>query len=209
MFPSLFFLCCCAIFLATSGVARAQMTIRDVPLNRTAAWEKHAAMLREKRSPETVPPLRVGTSAATAVTTPQGALPATGVPGEWLVRISHASRRHGVDEALLAAVLTAESNFNPYAVSPKGARGAMQIMPATGKELGLRDFFDPEANLDAGANYLAALLREFPDAKLALAAYNAGPAAVRRHGGIPPYEETRNYVARVLALFSRYGGRLR
>jgi len=114
-----------------------------------------------------------------------------------------------VAEALLAAVLKAESNFNPDAVSPKGALGVMQIMPATGEKLGLRNFFDPEENLDAGAAYLASLLRAFPSPELALAAYNAGPDAVRRHGGLPPYEETRSYVTRVLTLFNRYSDRLR
>jgi soluble lytic murein transglycosylase-like protein len=197
--------CCCAALLVAAGVARGQMTIRDVPLNRTAAWGKHVAMLRDARSPATVPPLRIGASAAPAVAAPRAALPDFGMSGEWRERIRRASRRHGTPEALLTAVLQAESNFDPYAVSPKGALGAMQIMPATGRELGLRNFFDPEANLDAGAAYLAALLREFSDPTLALAAYNAGPAAVRRHGGLPPYEETRNYVARVLALFRRYG----
>lgn len=160
-------------------------------------------MLQDNRSPATVPPLPVAVFSA-----PWADDRTDGAPVEWRDRIRRASYRHGVAEALLTAVLKVESNFNSNAVSPKGAKGAMQIMPATGKALGLQDFFDPEANLDAGAGYLAALLREFSTPELALAAYNAGPDAVRRHGSVPPYEETRNYVARVLALFVRYGGRL-
>lgn len=198
----------CAAFLAAADPALARMTVRDVPLNRTAAWKNHAAMLRKAPGSKPVPPLRVSAAAVPAV--PKTLAPLSfEAPQEWHERIGRASRRHGVPEALLAAVIKAESNFNSRAVSPKGARGAMQIMPSTGAELGLRDFFDPEANLDAGAGYLASLLREFCHPELALAAYNAGPAAVRRHGGLPPYEETRGYVARVLALYNRYAGQAR
>lgn len=177
------------------------MIIREVPLERTSAWGKRVAML-QRGSGKDAPPLRVAADAA--VSGACGALSADGVPQEWRGRIRRASLRHGVSAALLAAVLKTESQFDARAVSPKGARGAMQIMPAVGRELGLENFFDPEANLDAGAAYLASLLREFSRPELALAAYNAGPAAVRRHGGLPPYKETRAYVARVLDLFRRY-----
>jgi soluble lytic murein transglycosylase-like protein len=213
---------CCAALVGTCGVAYGQLTIRDVPLNRTAAWSEHSARMQAKRPSETVPPLQIPGLAAPAVSasragaearTPGVAAnpgPAAGsapdVPREWRERIAHASRRHGVAEALLAAVLKTESNFNPNAVSPRGAQGAMQIMPDTGNALGLRDAFDPDANLDAGADYLASLLRRFSRPDLALAAYNAGPDAVRRHGGVPPYKETQSYVARVLAWYSRYSG---
>jgi len=209
----------CATILGAADDARGQMTVREVPMNRTAAWKKQVALLQDNDSKK-VPPLRISALTSPTVSASRATLPGGGtararparmrhtdeVPQEWRERISRASSRHGVPEALLAAVLKSESNFNPYAVSPKGALGAMQIMPATGKELGLglRDFFDHEANLDAGTRYLASLLREFSHLELALAAYNAGPAAVRRHGGLPPYTETQNYVARVLALFDRY-----
>ena len=206
----------CATFLGAAGDACGQMTIREVPLNSTAAWKKHVAMLQDNHSPKTIPPLRLSVhpsplsaAAVPAVSVSRTTLPADDVPLKWRDRIRRASRRHGVAEALLAAVLKAESNFNPDAVSPKGALGVMQIMPATGEKLGLRNFFDPEENLDAGAAYLASLLRAFPSPELALAAYNAGPDAVRRHGGLPPYEETRSYVTRVLTLFNRYSDRLR
>lgn len=197
------------------------MTVRETPLNRTAVWERQIARLQGQGPAGAVPSLRVPVWSAPPLSVARPALPAgkawrkaphftqaapVDVPPEWRERISRASRRHGVDEALLAAVLKAESDFDPYAVSPKGARGAMQIMPETGRELGLRRFFDPEANLDAGAGYLASLLRRFSRVELALAAYNAGPDAVVRHGGVPPYAETQTYVHRVLDLYGRYGG---
>jgi soluble lytic murein transglycosylase-like protein len=126
------------------------------------------------------------------------------LPPEWRQRLRETGRRHGLDAALLAAVVRVESNVNPLAVSPKGARGARQSMPDTGKFLGLKDFFNPDANVEAGAQYLAGLLREFPSLEYALAAYNAGPESVRRHGGPPPYAETQRYVALVLDYYNQY-----
>lgn len=106
-------------------------------------------------------------------------------------------------ETLFVAMIRQESAFNPRAVSPKGAMGLGQIMPATARELGLEDPFDIADNLDASARYLTSQLRAFGDPKLALAAYNAGPGAVRRHKGVPPYRETRTYVTRILAALGR------
>jgi hypothetical protein len=111
-----------------------------------------------------------------------------------------AARRHGLNPALVAAVARVESAFDPRAVSRKGARGLMQLMPATGKRFGLRthELFDPARNLDAGSRYLAWLADRFADElPLVLAGYNAGEGAVARHGGVPPYRETRDYVKRV------------
>jgi soluble lytic murein transglycosylase-like protein len=113
-----------------------------------------------------------------------------------------AARRHGLDPALVLAVVAVESGFRPEAVSPKGAEGLMQLMPATAGSLGVRDALDPEQNLDAGVRHLGSLLTLYGgDLALALAAYNAGEGAVARHGGIPPYKETRAYVKRVLARY--------
>jgi soluble lytic murein transglycosylase-like protein len=113
-----------------------------------------------------------------------------------------AARRHGLDPGLVAAVVAVESAFRPAAVSPKGAQGLMQLMPGTSRALGVRDPLDPTQNLDGGARHLGELLGLYEgDLTRALAAYNAGPGAVARHGGVPPYRETRDYVRRVLAKY--------
>lgn len=114
--------------------------------------------------------------------------------------VESAALRAGLDPALFAALVEAESGYNPKAVSSAGAQGLAQLMPGTARSLGVRDPFDPEQNADGGARYLAQMLKEFGgDERLALAAYNAGPGAVRRHGGVPPFAETQRYVERVLA----------
>ena len=110
---------------------------------------------------------------------------------------TRAGNRHGVDPALLAAVAAQESGFDSRAVSPAGAQGLMQFMPDTARGLGV-DPFDPASAVDGAARYLADLGRQFGSSSLALAAYNAGPGTVARHGGIPPYPETQNYVRAVL-----------
>jgi soluble lytic murein transglycosylase-like protein len=96
-------------------------------------------------------------------------------------------------------VVRTESNYNPLAISPKGAMGLMQLMPFVAREYGVRDPFDPEENLVAGLMHLKSLLRRY-DTSRALAAYNAGEGAVTRYGGVPPYRETRSYVQRILAM---------
>jgi len=131
-------------------------------------------------------------------------LAGSGASGEDLRALATAAaRRHGLDPALVVAVVQVESGFQPAAVSPKGARGLMQLMPATAAELGVKDAFDPGENLDGGARHLADLVRRYRgDLKKALAAYNAGAGAVARHGGVPPYGETRAYVASVLRRYA-------
>jgi soluble lytic murein transglycosylase-like protein len=110
-----------------------------------------------------------------------------------------AARRHHLDPELVRAVVSVESGFRPDAVSPKGAQGLMQLMPATARSLGVKDAFDPADNVDGGVRYLRALIDRYDgDVKRALAAYNAGIGAVARHGGIPPYPETLVYVSKVL-----------
>jgi soluble lytic murein transglycosylase len=119
--------------------------------------------------------------------------------------IRDAASLHGLEFALVKAVVQVESNFNPNAVSEAGAIGLMQIMPENLSAFRLHDPFDPRANIMAGTRYLKSLLQRFDnDLALSLAAYNAGPAAVERYNGVPPYAETRKYVNRVLGYYARY-----
>jgi len=118
--------------------------------------------------------------------------------------VAEAAERHSLDPALVMAVVGVESGFQAQAVSPKGAQGLMQLMPRTAREMGVADAFDPAANLDGGSRYLSSLVARYEgDLTRALAAYNAGMGAVARHGGVPPYAETRRYVQKVLG---RYQG---
>lgn len=114
---------------------------------------------------------------------------------------------NGLDPALVDLVIRMESGYNPRAVSPKGARGVMQLMPSTASAYGVADAFNPRENIRGGIRYLRDLLGRFgSDVRLALAAYNAGPEAVEKHGGVPPYRETRNYVSAILAAYGGDGG---
>ena len=110
--------------------------------------------------------------------------------------------RHGVDVSLVRALIQVESNYQPRARSPKGAKGLMQLMPATARQYGVSNAYDPASNIEAGIKHLKSLLDRFP-LELALAAYNAGEAAVRRFQGVPPFSETRTYVDRILRLAGR------
>jgi soluble lytic murein transglycosylase-like protein len=118
--------------------------------------------------------------------------------------LDRAGAQHNIDADLLASIVLAESAGNPRAVSRAGAQGLMQLMPATASTLGVHNAFAPEENISGGTAYLDQLLTRFhDDIRLAVAAYNAGPAAVDRYHGIPPYAETRAYVARVVREFNR------
>lgn len=133
-----------------------------------------------------------GTTAATPVSS------VSGMP--YAAEITAAARKYNLDPALLAGLVKQESGFNPSIRSAAGATGLTQLMPATAASLGVTDSTDPVQNLDGGARYLRQQLDRFGgDERLALAAYNAGPGAVQKYGGIPPYAETQNYVAKVLA----------
>ena len=133
-----------------------------------------------------------------------GSLPSF-VPARFAPAINRAAQRWSVSAALLAAQLYAESNFNPFARSHAGAQGIAQFMPGTARAYGLDDPFDPEQSINAQAHMMRDLLRDFSSVPLALAAYNAGPGAVRSCGCVPPYPETRAYVAKILGLMSGAG----
>lgn len=119
--------------------------------------------------------------------------------------IHSAAQRSAVDESLIRAIIHAESAYQPDAVSPKGAQGLMQLMPATQELLDVSDPFNPAANIAGGVRHLSDLMQQFDgDISLVAAAYNAGAGAVQKYGGIPPYDETREYVRRVNILHRRY-----
>ena len=139
----------------------------------------------------------------------QAAAPAAAASGSALAGVPYADlftragARHGVDASLLAAVASQESNFNASAVSPAGAQGLMQFMPATAKGMGV-NALDPTSAIDGAARYLSNLTKQFGSTELALAAYNAGPGTVSRYGGVPPYTETQNYVRAVMSKAEAY-----
>ena len=135
---------------------------------------------------------------ATSIAPPEPAPLMRAAPEEVVRLIQESSARHAVPATIVEAVAWQESRFNHAAVSSKGARGVMQLLPTTASDLGV-DPSDLRGNIDGGAAYLAQQLRRFGDVKLALAAYNAGPKAVERYGGVPPYAETQSYVRAIMA----------
>ena len=133
----------------------------------------------------------------------------TGAQNSLGTLISHYANRFRLDVALVKAVIKVESDFDPQVISRKGAQGLMQLMPDTAKMVGVSDPFDPGQSIYGGTYYLRKMLDTFNNLDYALAAYNAGPSAVRRYGGIPPYDETRDYVIRVkkyLDYYRRFDG---
>ncbi len=147
-------------------------------------------VLHEEENPVVLPITPLVVSSPQAASGPYGDL----------VRVSAA--RHGVDPQVVHAVIRVESGYDSRAVSSRGAQGLMQLLPSTGRQYGALDLLDPSVNIDAGVRHLKRLLARF-DLPLALAAYNAGEGAVERFGGMPPFRETRQYVARVLHILGR------
>ena len=149
-------------------------------------------------SPSIVPAL------APAVAPAQAAKPQAVKPQNLSEVINTISDQHHLDPDFISSVIHAESGFNPRAVSPKGAQGLMQLMPGTASKLGVSNAFDPRANVEGGTRYLSELLQLYNfDVIKALAAYNAGSYRVQQYGGVPPYYETRTYVARIVRDYNR------
>jgi len=146
----------------------------------------------------------IGSDAGLRPMNPMGegiALNPAPTPANLKPMIEEAALNHNVDPALLDALVSVESGYDSNAVSNKRAAGLTQLMPDTARALGVKNPFDPMQNLNGGAKYLSQLLGQFNDVKLAVAAYNAGPGAVTRHGGIPNYAETKSYVDKVFNLY--------
>ena len=153
--------------------------------------------------------MRIVRIAATALVILGGALPRCALSSDVARRtydpvIRKVAQKHGVEPDLIHAIIRAESNYNNFAVSEKGAVGLMQLMPATGKAYGVNDFCDPEENIEGGTKYLKDLIKLYSGkTSFVLAAYNAGQEAVKKYNGIPPYQETRNYISRIQAAYRK------
>ncbi len=133
----------------------------------------------------------------------------TNVPGPYLDMINSACNRHGIDPSLVHAIVKVESDFNPYALSQKGAMGLMQLMPQTAVDMNIKNSFNPAENIDGGVKYLRYLIDRYEgNLSLALAAYNSGETAVKRWGTIPPFKETQDYVKRILKIYNGRNGPL-
>lgn len=165
-----------------------------ISLAATASAQTLSAQFSYKRSDAGT--VVISDQGLTAPSAPAASRPRRG--SEFDAMIDNHARAQGLSPVLVRAVIEAESAFNPRAVSRVGAMGLMQLMPGTAKDLGVVDPFDPAENIRGGTTYLRSLLDRFDDdVRLALAAYNAGPGAVERYDNVPPYRETRNYVAKI------------
>jgi soluble lytic murein transglycosylase-like protein len=187
-----------ALVLAVAPVARADYAVlrSGVRLHVTGYERRGASYVLELVGGEAVVPasevVRFEPEDTFQKASPQS------LPTPYSREIAQAAEKHGVDARLVAGVIAAESNFQPRAVSPKGARGLMQLMPATAARYAVGNVFDPGENIEAGTRYLGRLLERYRrNPTLALAAYNAGPERVEEYGGVPPFQETRAYIRRV------------
>jgi soluble lytic murein transglycosylase-like protein len=169
------------------------MMLAASPLKMSAADSATQKSLVVRADPRTGKLVR----SVTSVKGPAGAAPRSEASMNIPEMVEQAARDNHVDPLLVHSLIQVESNYNPYAVSSKGAQGLMQLMPGTARGLGVSDSFDPRQNIEAGVRYLKYLQDLYKDDRLALAAYNAGPGAVQKYKWIPPYPETQNYVNRV------------
>lgn len=159
-----------------------------------ALIERLLNQLESKENRQTTNPTSSTTTTAASTSAP--------VSGDFSSLINQAAQKYGVNPGLVQAVIKAESNFNPNAVSSVGAQGLMQLMPATARGLGVSNSLDPAQNIEGGVKFLSQLLNRYDgNVRFAVAAYNAGPGAVDKYNGIPPYQETQTYVNRVLGYY--------
>ena len=189
-----------AVTLAAAGVADAEgLKLSGSKKNRSALFKSQTALLDGRLAKQYDYSDRLKPNAPKKDKVETGSLPRYkgNYKGAYLEVAKAAARKHGVPEDLFLRLVQQESGWNPHAVSHAGATGLAQLMPGTAAKLGV-DPSDPQQNLDGGARYLAMMYAKFGSWRLALAAYNAGPGAVERHGGIPPYTETKNYVKAIL-----------
>ena len=180
----------------------------DVPTAEIIQIEKNVGPLpgaeKSDAPPLAAAPASPGTSPSMAAPAPAAALQKPAAPIDLSHTVSAAGERYRLDPDFINSVIRAESGFKVHAVSPKGAQGLMQLMPGTASKLGVPDAFDPDANVDGGTRYLRELLERYNfDLIKALAAYNAGPHRVDQYHGVPPYRETRHYVASIVRDFNR------
>ncbi|KAA9008717.1 lytic transglycosylase domain-containing protein [Histidinibacterium aquaticum] len=186
------------VILSSVGAATAQTLSTS---NRTALFRSQTAVLDGRAASQYANSVRLQPTRVVVPGSPsaEGQVSYNGrYSGPYLTLARTAARRHGIPEDLFLRLVQQESGWNARARSHVGAQGLAQIMPATAAYLGIRDVWDPEQNLDGGARYLKEQFATFRSWRLALAAYNAGPEAVRRHGGVPPYAETQGYVRAIL-----------
>jgi hypothetical protein len=176
-----------------------ESSFTDVPTEEITGYEKDLSLPVPVPPPAEPEPPASNTVSAEL---PKSAPPKPALPLNQVVSI--ASAEYHLDPDLVNSVIHAESGFNAHAVSPKGARGLMQLMPGTGSKLGVSDAFDPQANVTGGSRYLRELLERYNfDLVKALAAYNAGPERVDQYRGVPPFRETRQYVARIVHEYNK------
>ena len=189
----------------------------DIPSSQIASYDKDDSPLDDvtsdaqpagANSVEKSQPVQASPAAAAKVQ-PVAATRVTHAPATVATKsdidqfVRQAARKYQLDPDFVASVIKAESDFNPHAVSPKGARGLMQLMPQTATQLGVKDAFDPQANVEAGTAHLSDLLDQYHNDPIkALAAYNAGAHRVKQYHGVPPYRETRAYVAKIVRDFN-------
>jgi soluble lytic murein transglycosylase-like protein len=188
---------------ALAAIDRIQSRISELESRRQPAPATRFSETVARAEPRSTPAESVRAAWAGGLGPHAATAPTSGGSGAFSPLIAAAAARHHVDPALVQAVVSAESGGDPQATSPAGAMGLMQLMPGTARSLGVADPYDPSQNVEAGTRYLADLTRRFGLEK-GIAAYNAGPGAVARHDGVPPYRETKAYVQKVLRLYGQF-----